>query len=90
METKHEKTPKSATSDKETSEKENLTPNKKDENEKLNDVKNPKDSESSYVDNLEVSPDPHEFPKYGNMKTDFQPSNHGRTTRRMLDDDPGV
>ncbi|MDB5008887.1 MAG: hypothetical protein JWQ84_18 [Mucilaginibacter sp.] len=48
-------------------------------------------SDTSYSEQIDVTPPaPHEFPSYGNAETDFTPGNHGRTTGRMIDHEPGT
>ena len=48
-------------------------------------------SDASYSEQTDVTPPtPHEFPSVGHAKTDFRPSDHGRTTGRMLGHEPGT
>jgi hypothetical protein len=48
-------------------------------------------NDSSYSERVDVTPpDEHEFPSVGNIATDFKPSNHGRTTGRMVGHEPGT
>jgi hypothetical protein len=48
-------------------------------------------SDASYSEQSDVTPpDQHEFPSVGNATTDFKPSNHGRTTGRMVGHEPGT
>jgi hypothetical protein len=48
-------------------------------------------SDASYSEQVDVTPPKsHEFPSVGNAKTDFRPSDHGRTTGRMLGHEPGT
>ena len=45
----------------------------------------------SYSEQVDVTPPKqHEFPSVGNAQTDFKPSNHGRTTGRMIGGEPGT
>jgi len=37
-----------------------------------------------------TTPAPHEFPSYGNAKTDFASRRQGRTTGRMVSHEPGT
>jgi hypothetical protein len=51
----------------------------------------PVGSDVSYSEQVDVTPPkPHEFPSVGNAATDFRPDNHGRTTGRMIDHEPGT
>jgi hypothetical protein len=46
---------------------------------------------SGYPHETDVTPPDHkEFPSVGNPETDFRPSNHGRTTGRMVGHEPGT
>jgi hypothetical protein len=48
-------------------------------------------NDASYSEQTDVTPPaPHEFPSVGNATTDFKPSNHGRTTGRMVGHEPGT
>ncbi len=48
-------------------------------------------SDASYSEQVDVTPPkPHEFPSVGNTQTDFRPSDHGRTTGRMVGHEPGT
>jgi len=48
-------------------------------------------NDASYSEQTDVTPpNQHEFPSYGNAKTDFRPSDHGRTTGRMVGHEPGT
>lgn len=48
-------------------------------------------SDGSYSENLDVTPPkPHEFPSIGIAETDFVTRDHGRTTGRMIDHEPGL
>ena len=48
-------------------------------------------SDASYSEQTDVTPpNQHEFPSLGNAKTDFRPSDHGRTTGRMIGHEPGT
>lgn len=48
-------------------------------------------SDASYSEQVDVTPPkPHEFPSVGNAETDFRPSDHGRTTGRMVGHEPGT
>jgi hypothetical protein len=48
-------------------------------------------SDASYSEQNDVTPPKeHEFPSVGNAATDFKPSNHGRTTGRMVGHEPGT
>ena len=48
-------------------------------------------SDASYSEQTDVSPpNAHEFPSVGNATSDFKPSNHGRTTGRMVGHEPGT
>jgi len=48
-------------------------------------------NDASYSEQIDVTPPtPHEFPSVGNATTDFKPSNHGRTTGRMVGHEPGT
>jgi hypothetical protein len=48
-------------------------------------------NDASYSEQIDVTPPaPHEFPSVGNAVTDFKPSNHGRTTGRMVGHEPGT
>lgn len=48
-------------------------------------------SDSSYSENLDViPPKPHEFPTFGIAETDFVTRDHGRSTGRMIDHEPGL
>jgi hypothetical protein len=48
-------------------------------------------SDASYSEQTDVTPPKqHEFPSVGNTETDFKPSNHGRTTGRMVGHEPGT
>ena len=48
-------------------------------------------SDASYSEQTDVTPpNAHEFPSVGNATTDFKPSNHGRTTGRMVGHEPGT
>jgi hypothetical protein len=48
-------------------------------------------NDASYSEQTDVTPPaPHEFPSVGNATTDFRPSNHGRTTGRMVGHEPGT
>lgn len=47
--------------------------------------------DASYSEQNDVTPPNHkEFPSVGNATTDFKPSNHGRTTGRMVGHEPGT
>ena len=47
--------------------------------------------EAGYTGTGDASaPTPHEFPSYGNAKTDFASRNQGRTTGRMVGHEPGT
>ena len=48
-------------------------------------------NDASYSERTDVTPpNQHEFPSVGNAETDFRPSNHGRTTGRMVGHEPGT
>jgi hypothetical protein len=48
-------------------------------------------NDASYSEQNDVTPPvQHEFPSVGNATTDFKPSNHGRTTGRMVGHEPGT
>jgi len=48
-------------------------------------------SDASYSEQTDVTPpNQKEFPSVGNAATDFKPSNHGRTTGRMVGHEPGT
>jgi hypothetical protein len=48
-------------------------------------------NDASYSEQIDVTPPaPREFPSVGNATTDFKPSNHGRTTGRMVGHEPGT
>lgn len=48
-------------------------------------------NDASYNEGIDVTPPkPHEFPSFGNAKTDFVSRKQGRTTGRMIGDDPGT
>ena len=48
-------------------------------------------SDASYSEQVDVSrPNQHEFPSVGNVKTDFETRNLGRTTGRMVGHEPGT
>ena len=48
-------------------------------------------SDASYSEQTDVTPpNQKEFPSVGNPETDFKPSNHGRTTGRMVGHEPGT
>ncbi|WP_094570167.1 hypothetical protein [Mucilaginibacter xinganensis] len=48
-------------------------------------------NDASYSEQTDVTPPNHkEFPSVGNPETDFKPSNHGRTTGRMVGHEPGT
>jgi hypothetical protein len=48
-------------------------------------------SDASYSEQNDVTPpNQKEFPSVGNATTDFKPSNHGRTTGRMVGHEPGT
>jgi len=45
----------------------------------------------SYTEHLDVTPpNPHPFPSVGIAETDFVTHDHGRTTGRMIDHEPGI
>jgi hypothetical protein len=45
----------------------------------------------SYSEQLNVTPpNPHPFPSVGIAETDFVTRNHGRSTGRMIDHEPGI
>jgi len=47
--------------------------------------------DASYSEQNDVTPpNQKEFPSVGNATTDFKPSNHGRTTGRMVGHEPGT
>jgi hypothetical protein len=48
-------------------------------------------SDVSYSERVDVTPPkPHEFPSFGNAKTDFVSRKQGRTTGRMIGHEPGT
>jgi hypothetical protein len=48
-------------------------------------------SDSSFSEQIDVTPpNQKEFPSVGNPETDFRPSDHGRTTGRMVGHEPGT
>ena len=48
-------------------------------------------NDASYSEQNDVTPpNQKEFPSVGNAKTDFRPSDHGRTTGRMVGHEPGT
>ena len=48
-------------------------------------------NDASYSERNDVTPpDQKEFPAVGNAATDFKPSNHRRTTGRMVGHEPGT
>ena len=48
-------------------------------------------NDASYSEQTDVTPPNHkEFPSVGNAKTDFRPSDHGRTTGRMVGHEAGT
>jgi hypothetical protein len=48
-------------------------------------------TDGSYSAQHDITPPkPHEPPSFGIAETDFLPSNHGRTTGRMIDHEPGI
>lgn len=49
------------------------------------------DSDGSYSEHLDVTPpNPHGFPTFGIAETDFVNRSNGRTTGRIVDDEPGL
>ncbi|SHN29120.1 hypothetical protein [Mucilaginibacter sp. OK098] len=48
-------------------------------------------NDASYSEQTDVTPpNQKEFPSVGNPETNFKPSNHGRTTGRMVGHEPGT
>ncbi|HVW96941.1 MAG TPA: hypothetical protein VHA56_13305 [Mucilaginibacter sp.] len=48
-------------------------------------------NDASYSEQTDVTPpNQKEFPSVGNPETDFRPSNHGRSTGRMVGHEPGT
>ena len=48
-------------------------------------------NDASYSEQTDVTPpNQKEFPSVGNPQTDFRPSDHGRTTGRMVGHEPGT
>ena len=48
-------------------------------------------AETSYSEQVDLTPpNQHEFPSVGNVKTDFETRNLGRTTGRMVGHEPGT
>jgi hypothetical protein len=48
-------------------------------------------NDASYSEQTDVTPpNQREFPLVGNPQTDFRPSDHGRTTGRMVGHEPGT
>ncbi len=48
-------------------------------------------NDASYSEQNDVTPpNQKEFPSVGNTETDFRPSDHGRTTGRMVGHEPGT
>ena len=48
-------------------------------------------NDASYSEQIDVTPpNQKEFPSVGNAETDFRPSDHGRTTGRMVGHEPGT
>jgi hypothetical protein len=48
-------------------------------------------NDASYSEQTDVTPpNQKEFPSVGNPQTDFKPSDHGRTTGRMVGHEPGT
>jgi len=48
-------------------------------------------ADTSYSERTDVTPpNQKEFPSQGNATTDFRPSDHGRTTGRMVGHEPGT
>lgn len=48
-------------------------------------------NDASYSEQTDVTPpNQKEFPSVGSPETDFRPSNHGRTTGRMVGHEPGT
>jgi len=48
-------------------------------------------NDASYSEQTDVTPpNQKEFPSVGNAQTDFRPSDHGRTTGRMVGHEPGT
>jgi hypothetical protein len=48
-------------------------------------------NDASYSEQIDVTPPtPHEFPSFGNAKTDFASRKQGRTTGRMIGHEPGT
>ena len=48
-------------------------------------------NDASYSEQTDVTPpNQKEFPSINNPETDFRPSNHGRTTGRMVGHEPGT
>lgn len=48
-------------------------------------------NDASYSEQADVTPpNQHEFPSEGRATTDFRPSDHGRSTGRMVGHEPGT
>jgi hypothetical protein len=90
MKTTHQKPAKSKDNSSETKKKEPVQKRSAAEDE-LEQEQQQSPNDSSYSEHLDVIPaTPHEFPTFGIAETDFAPSDHGRTTGRMIDHEPGI
>jgi hypothetical protein len=91
MKTKDQKTPKSKGHSNEIQKKAKPLQKRSDAVDELQQEQHQSGNDGSYSENLDVTPPiPHEFPSFGIAETDFQPSNHGRRTGRMIDHEPGI
>ena len=91
MKTENQKTPKTKGHSNKTPKKEKPAQKRSDAVDELQEEQHQSSNEGSYSEHLDViPPKPHEFPTFGIAETDFQPSDHGRTTGRMIDHEPGI
>jgi hypothetical protein len=91
MKTKDKKNPLSKAESKAIPKKEKPSQKRSDAVDELQEEQDQSSNDGSYSENLDVNPpNPHEFPSVGIAETDFLPSNHGRTTGRMIDHEPGI
>ena len=91
MKTTHQKSSKRNVHSVEIPKEKVLKQKRSDAVDELEQKEQPSADDSSYSEHLDVTPpNSHPFPSFGIAETDFVTRDHGRSTGRMIDHEPGI
>ena len=91
MKTTHQKSSEKKDHSDGTPKEKKATPKRSDAMDELENEQQTSVVDSSYSEQQDLTPPkPHPFPSFGIAETDFVTRDNGRTTGRMIDDEPGI